>query len=165
MAVLSVKTEIANEQTSAQEMILSQEIYGPDGKLAACEKTSLALRQQTSRTVTKRVTVEDPALWDVESPAMYTCVSRLLSADGKECFDEDTVQFGIRTLAVDAKRGLRINSKSVKLRGACIHHDSGLLGAATYDDAHRRQVRILKDAGFNAIRMSHHPAAPALLRA
>ena len=165
IAVLSVKTEIANEQTSAQEMILSQEIYDPDGKLAACEKTSLALRQQTSRTVTKRVTVEKPALWNVESPAMYTCVSRLLSADEKECFDEDTVQFGIRTLAVDAKRGLRINSKSVKLRGACIHHDSGLLGAATYEDAHRRQVRILKDAGFNAIRMSHHPAAPALLKA
>ena len=165
IAVLSVKTEVSNDQTFAQEMILSQEIYGPDGTLAVCEKTSLTLRQQTSRTVTKRVTVENPALWNVESPAMYTCVSRLLSADGTECFDEDTVQFGIRTLALDAKRGFRLNGKSVKLRGACIHHDSGLLGAATYEDAHRRQVRILKDAGFNAIRMSHHPAAPALLRA
>jgi hypothetical protein len=66
---------------------------------------------------------------------------------------------------VDAKRGFRVNGKTVNLRGACIHHDSGLIGAATYDDAHLRQVRILKEAGFNAIRMSHHPAVPALLRA
>ena len=68
------------------------------------------------------------------------------------------------TLSLDAARGLRVNGKSVKLRGACIHHDSGILGAATYEDAHRRQIKLLKEAGFNAIRMSHHPAAPALLR-
>lgn len=79
--------------------------------------------------------------------------------------DESVIRTGIRTLAVDAKRGLRVNGRTVKLRGACIHHDSGLLGAATYEAAEYRRVRILKEAGFNAIRMSHHPAAPALLRA
>lgn len=68
-------------------------------------------------------------------------------------------------MELDAARGLRVNGTAVKLRGACIHHDSGLLGAATYEDAHYRQIKRLKEAGFNAIRMSHHPAAPALLRA
>lgn len=68
-------------------------------------------------------------------------------------------------MSLDAKRGLRINGESVKLRGACIHHDSGLLGAATFEDAQYRQVAKLKEAGFNAIRMSHHPMAPAMLRA
>lgn len=165
LAVLNILTKIVNEQTCGQEMVLFQEIYGPDGSLAAREETSLILGNHTSRTVARRVTVDQPSLWSVDSPALYTCISRILSADRTECFDEDTVRFGIRTLQVDARRGLRINGESVKLRGACIHHDSGLLGAATYDDAHKRQVRILKEAGFNAIRMSHHPAAPALLRA
>ena len=53
----------------------------------------------------------------------------------------------------------------MKLRGACIHHDSGLLGAATYDAVQFRQIRKLKEAGFNAVRMSHHPMASAMLRA
>lgn len=79
--------------------------------------------------------------------------------------DAQTEKFGIRTMSLDVKRGLRINGESVKLRGACIHHDSGLLGAATFEDAQYRQVAKLKEAGFNAIRMSHHPMAPAMLRA
>lgn len=165
LAVLSVSTEITNEQASWQELIVSQQIYTAEGQLAASEETALILGGQESRTVTKRITVYKPSLWAEDSPAMYTCVTRILSADREECLDEETVAFGIRTLSVDAKRGLRVNGKTVKLRGSCIHHDSGLLGAATYEEAHMRQVRMLKEAGFNAIRMSHHPAAPALLRA
>lgn len=79
--------------------------------------------------------------------------------------DRHTVTFGIRTVTVDARRGLRVNGEMVKLLGACIHHDSGLLGAAVYEDAQERQIRLLKQAGFNAVRMSHAPMAPAMLRA
>lgn len=78
--------------------------------------------------------------------------------------DSDSQSFGIRTLRVDSKHGFCINGQVVKFRGACIHHDSGLLGAATFETTHRRQVRILKEAGFNAIRMAHNPAAPVLLK-
>lgn len=79
--------------------------------------------------------------------------------------DENTERFGIRKLSLDAVHGLRVNGNSVKLRGACIHHDSGILGAATFYDAEYRRMERLKNAGFNAIRMAHHPAAPALLTA
>ena len=93
------------------------------------------------------------------------CRANSASRANPAVWDESNVSFGIRTLRADAKRGLRVNGKTVKLRGACIHHDSGLLGAATYADAQYRQVRLLKEAGFNAIRMSHHPMAPAMLSA
>jgi hypothetical protein len=102
-------------------------------------------------------------LWDEYDPYLYSCESILCDADGTA--DTACSSFGIRTLSLDAARGFRVNGKEVKLRGACIHHDSGMLGAATYDDAQMRQIKLLKEAGFNSIRMSHHPAAPALLDA
>ena len=73
--------------------------------------------------------------------------------------------FGIRTIAVDAERGLRINGESVELRGACIHHDNGVIGAATIARADERRVEILKEAGFNAVRSAHHPMSRAMLAA
>ncbi|MEQ4724410.1 glycoside hydrolase family 2 TIM barrel-domain containing protein [Nonomuraea sp. B19D2] len=72
---------------------------------------------------------------------------------------------GIRSLRLDPEHGLRINGETVKLRGACVHHDNGPLGAATFARAEERRVRLLKDAGFNAIRMSHHPMSTAMLDA
>ncbi|MDD7177630.1 MAG: glycoside hydrolase family 2 TIM barrel-domain containing protein [Lachnospiraceae bacterium] len=94
---------------------------------------------------------------------MYRICSKLY--ENNELLDENMETFGIRTLSVDPKHGFCVNGKTVKLRGSCIHHDSGILGAATFYDAEYRRVRMLKEAGFNAIRMAHHPAASALLRA
>ena len=84
--------------------------------------------------------------------------------DGGEV-DRDETTFGIRTLQVDAVRGLQINGEPVLLRGACIHHDNGVIGAATIERADERRIELLKAAGFNAIRMAHHPASKALLDA
>ena len=73
--------------------------------------------------------------------------------------------FGIRTISVDAERGLRINGESVELRGACIHHDNGVIGSATIARADERRVEMLKEAGFNALRSAHHPMSRAMLAA
>ena len=69
--------------------------------------------------------------------------------------DEETVTFGIRTLTWDVKKGLCINGERVILRGACIHHDNGVLGACCYADAEARKVRILKENGYNAVSYTH----------
>lgn len=107
--------------------------------------------------------VKDPRPWSEHDPALYTCRAELLQ--NGEVIDTAEERFGIRTLSADAKRGLLVNGERVLLRGACIHHDNGVLGAATWREAEYRRVEKLKEAGFNAIRSAHHPASRALLDA
>ena len=165
LAVLGISVDLINREALPQALHLIARITDPSGTVAATETLPLVLLGQETRVMSMRLAVESPSLWSAETPFLYTC-SITLTADGPETIlDGASADFGVRTLQVDVRRGLRINGQTVKLRGACIHHDSGLLGAATYEDAQLRQIRLLKQAGFNAIRMAHHPAAPALLRA
>ncbi len=105
--------------------------------------------------------VEQPRLWDCDNPNLYA-VTVTISVDGAV---EDTYDstFGIRTMVCTGKDGLLINGKETKLRGGCIHHDNGGLGAAANPSAIRRKLTILKNAGFNAIRNAHNPPSTALL--
>jgi len=112
---------------------------------------------------TANIQTQTPKLWSDESPYLYKCKA-VLKKDGISA-DEESAVFGFRTLDLDAKNGLRVNGRPVKLRGACIHHDNGPIGAAEYDGAAFRRIRKLKEAGFNAVRMSHHPISHNLLRA
>ena len=102
------------------------------------------------------LTIPDARLWSAETPNLYTAhVTR-----GE---DSEDIRFGIRTLAWDAKRGFQVNGETVKLRGGCVHHDHGILGAAAWDKAEYRRARTLKDLGYNAIRYSHNPAGKNFL--
>jgi beta-galactosidase len=105
----------------------------------------------------------------VDEPNLYTLFSEVLikgSDSGSiQVVDTERTTFGIRSIAVDAKSGFRLNGKPMKLRGGCVHHDNGPLGAASYDRAEERKVELLKGSGFNAIRCAHNPPAPALLDA
>lgn len=163
-AVLKISTELENKTEKPYNLKLETVIKNFNGDVAAKEISSLSLFSGKTRTINQRVTVESPMLWSDENPVLYTYETKLYDEE-KVLLDELEGSFGIRTLSVDSKRGLRVNGKTVNLRGACIHHDSGILGSATYEDAQYRQVKKLKDAGFNAIRMSHHPMALAMLRA
>lgn len=111
----------------------------------------------------QRVTVDSPALWSPDTPKMYDCKAE--PYEDETLPDAETARFGIRTLQLDARQGLRINGKTVKLRGACIHHDNGLIGCTNLYEAERFRMEQLKAAGFNSIRSAHHPAGPSLLRA
>lgn len=86
------------------------------------------------------------------------------TAENGEMVDEADVWFGFRTLSWST-RGFFVNGKKTLLRGACVHHDNGILGACSFEDAEFRRVRLLKEAGFNAIRSAHNPASKALLDA
>ena len=103
-------------------------------------------------------TIPNAKLWSAETPYLYMAVARR----GGE---EKRKSFGIRTIAWNAKEGFLINGTRTLLRGGCIHHDNGVLGACSYPDAEERRVRILKEQGFNALRISHNPASRALLDA
>ena len=126
------------------------EIFSDSGKIASAEGTDVT------------ITIPDAHLWSSEDPYLYTCQATLLQ--GGTVIDTAKSSFGIRTLSW-GKDGFLVNSKSVLFRGACIHHDNGVLGACGFHDAEFRRVRILKEAGFNAIRSSHNPISKAMLDA
>lgn len=163
IAVLQTRTEVKNRRAVPAKISIHTQIFAPDGTPALSEMVPVTIMAGEERCIPLRVTVDAAKLWSEDTPELYTYKVTLIEDD--EVIDTCEDSFGIRLLDLDAKRGLRINKKTVKLRGACIHHDSGILGAATYEDAQYRQIKKMKDAGFNAVRMSHHPMSPAMLRA
>lgn len=106
--------------------------------------------------------IPDAKLWSDETPYLYTCYVTL--AEHGQVVDEVTQRFGVRKVEWNSK-GLFINGKETLLRGGCYHHDNGILGAATFDKSEERRVRIMKEAGFNALRSSHNPTSRAMLEA
>ena len=111
----------------------------------------------------QRLCIKDAKLWDTEHPNLYACEMKVFC--GEEELDCVTEHFGLRVLELDAEHGLRLNGKEVKLRGTCIHHDNGIIGAATFEAAEERRCRQMKEAGFNSIRSAHHPMSKAMLDA
>jgi beta-galactosidase len=167
-AIAEVAVTIESDSPVLRTVALRISVTGPDGTVAASGEVPVTIRPRSSAVARQRLVIESPALWDPDSPSMYAAAAEL--ADGNAVadsatIDSATVTFGIRRLQLDPSHGLRLNGGTVKLRGACVHHDSGILGAATHPAAEDRRVRLLKEAGFNAIRSAHNPASKALLRA
>ncbi|MBW3091282.1 glycoside hydrolase family 2 TIM barrel-domain containing protein [Bifidobacterium miconisargentati] len=102
--------------------------------------------------------------WSPAAPALYTARIELCTAVGT-VLDIHTERFGIRTLTCDAEHGLRLNGGRLLLNGGCVHHDNGILGAATLPQAEYRRARIMKEQGFNAVRSAHNPLSKAFLDA
>lgn len=109
------------------------------------------------------LSVKNALLWDTDTPNLYEMTVNI-SVNG-EVTDTTIATFGIREIRVSAAEGLILNGKPIKLRGGCIHHDHGVLGAAAYPAAEERKVRLLKNCGFNAIRTAHNPPSLAFLEA
>ncbi|UVO53084.1 glycoside hydrolase family 2 TIM barrel-domain containing protein [Sphingomonas sp. SUN039] len=110
--------------------------------------------------VKQALVVRAPRLWSPDSPLLHSLETELQR--GGVVVDRMVQPFGIRIVTMDPQRGLAINGKAMKLRGGCIHHDNGLLGACAFADADDRRVRLLKARGYNAIRSSHNPASRTL---
>ena len=104
--------------------------------------------------VSRTLSVPHPKLWSPESPSLYTLTVRLMK-DGKD-IDVKTIKTGIRTVRVSKEKGFQLNGQTRKLRGVCLHHDLGPLGATVNKAALIRQVKILKDMGCDAIRTAHN---------
>ncbi len=109
-----------------------------------------------------QIEIINAKLWSAETPHLYRCHVQL--TENGQVVDEVTENFGIR-LVEWSNQGLTINGIDTLLRGGCIHHDNGILGACAYARAEERRVRILKEAGYNAIRSSHNPTSRAMLEA
>ncbi len=162
-SAVSATTEMANVTAAAAEAILHTTVLDASGAVVAACETQASVAAGSVEVVTHELSVTDPTLWSLDEPYLYTLISEVAVAG--EVVDKETTTFGIRSISVDAKGGFRLNGETVKLRGGCVHHDHGLLGAASHDRAEERKVELLKASGFNAIRSAHNPPAPALLDA
>ena len=133
-----------------------------DCEAAAAGEAVVTVSAAQEATARLRISVSDPMLWSPDHPNLYICKAEIL--ENGAVIDTTEEEFGIRTLRMDARKGLRINGEPVKMRGVCIHHDNGIIGAATLYGAEEFRVRNMKNAGVNAIRSAHHPMGKTLLR-
>jgi len=159
----TVRVETAVENGTGQDQVFSLEttIIAPDGREVGSVTTSGTLAGGAHQTLVQQVGFPGPQPWSPGSPVLYDIKGRLSRAGVR--VDETSTAIGLRTLRFDPDQGFFLNGVSMKLKGVCIHHDAGCLGAAVPDKVVERRLRILKELGVNAIRTSHNPPAPELL--
>ena len=162
-ASVLVHTRVQNETAEGQDVTLRSYILAPDGVTMATSTSTATLSPNAEHQFSQKTHLPAPALWSPETPRLYQVQCEVM-VDGK-MIDSARQAFGIRSLEIDAQRGLRLNGLPLKLKGGCVHHDNGVLGAASYPRAEERKAALLKANGFNAVRCAHNPPAPAFLEA
>lgn len=178
-AEITVVNDLA-KATGDAEGFLKLTVSKKDTKeVVATRYQKISLPAGTSQVVPQAFVIENAELWDTENPYLYEVKAQLsltstgnvhMSLDNRQDLmaqtdyeDEITTRFGVRTITADAKNGLLLNGKSIKLKGGCIHHDNGILGAASFYDAEYRKVKLHKDNGYNALRLAHNPQSEQIL--
>lgn len=160
-AIVHVQTKLRNDDLSELNCTVLAEILDPEGQVVAQDRSSATLDGMSGGSVVHTLAVPAPKRWSPDSPERYTVYTSIYREGS--LVDDFVTPFGIRELHFDPGKGLFLNGVSVKLKGVCIHHDLGCLGAAFHEQAMERRLRVLKQTGCNAIRFSHNPMAPELL--
>ncbi len=163
-ARVEVATEIAlPEGATESDYTLRTTLLSPEGKPVQTVTSAVKDLKYNDSKVSQSFVVKNPELWSPDTPTLYSARTELLS--NGEVKDEYDTTFGIRSIEVRPNEGFFLNGERVNFKGVCNHHDLGPFGAAVNDAAIRRQIRILKDMGCNAIRTSHNMPAPELVKA
>ena len=160
-AVVRVETTVENSSAGKGKFSLESDIVAPGGEIVASLTAAKSAAGNSTQTLAQEIKILKPELWSLDSPTLYTLKSRVKSGDA--VVDETATPFGIRTATFDPDKGFLLNGVSTKLKGVCIHHDAGSLGAAVPEPVLERRLRLLKEIGVNAIRTSHNPPDPELL--
>ncbi|MCH5223267.1 MAG: DUF4982 domain-containing protein [Muribaculaceae bacterium] len=151
IADLKVKVEIENPEKG---MVVKTELVNIDGKTVATASS------KAGKDNVLKMKVKSPRLWSLSDPYLYSLQTSLVK-NGK-VIDSSDIPVGIRTLKFDADKGFALNGENMKVKGVCIHHDAGALGAVVPEEVWERRLLNLKDMGANALRMSHNPQAPVV---
>lgn len=159
-ATIQIKYLINNGQNFKGKIEVSTTIISPEDKTVTHEQHVVTLNENDSAYDTQAFSLIKPELWSLEKPRLYKAITTI--HEGNKVIDKVETVFGIRDIHIDAENGFTLNGKKIKLKGGCIHHDNGALGAASIDRAVERKIEILKANGFNAIRLSHNPQSKEL---
>jgi beta-galactosidase len=162
-ALVKVSVEVCNATRWQTQALIRARVRDAKGKVIDTSEGELHLTADETRSTERFIEVRSPMLWSPDSPNLYSAEVEVVVA-GRTA-DAVSTRFGIRKIEVDAERGFRLNGEMLKLKGGCMHHDNGPLGAAAIDRAEERRVELMKANGFNAVRSSHNPPSPAFLDA
>lgn len=162
-AALTIEANVINEENNPAALKLGIEIVSPDNQIVARQESVADVNAHSDKNIVISLPIKQAKLWSVDAPNLYK--ARIVLNSNEELVDQLVVPFGIRTISFDAREGFKLNGFSLELKGGCVHHDNGLLGAVSLDRAEERKVELLKANGYNAVRCSHNPPAEAFLRA
>ena len=159
-AVVAVDVEVEKHKATSDKLELKASLYDTAGKKVAQRRVRVADGKEGIAKQSLDLKVSKPHRWNLDNPYLYTLKTELL-ANGKR-IDGSETKVGLRTLEFDANKGFALNGNWMKVKGVCLHHDAGVLGAVVPPEVWERRLNNLKGIGVNAIRMSHNPQAPVL---
>ena len=160
-ATVRIKSDIENVETNGRQLVVRHEVIDASGMSVAKGEQSINIAAGEKKNDEQILIVNNPKMWDLEHPYLYTLRSTLL--DGKRVIDVVDNVLGIRTIEYPLDKGFLLNGKQVKMKGVNLHHDGGAVGAAVPERVWERRLEILKSGGCNAIRTAHNPPAPEFL--
>lgn len=160
-ARVDVSIELNNDNEADQRCTVVTKFINSKGKQVAKSESSVEVKSGQQQVIDQNIQIDNPMLWSVEQPSLYQLQVEVVS--NNQLADVYSTAFGVRTFKFDPNKGFILNGTHVKLKGVNNHHDGGPLGAAVFNQTHKRQLEILKEMGCNALRMSHNPPASELL--
>lgn len=161
---IQVKGEVTNDAETSVTLEVQNQIYSPQGDLLQTRKQKVKLKAGETREFGYvSDVIANPDLWSPETPSLYKVKTQLLNPKTNEVIDEKTNKVGFRWFAFDGNKGFSLNGKPYKLRGVNRHQDQAPVGVALDDEAHRRDIRLIKELGCNFIRISHYPQDDAIV--
>ena len=155
--LLDIEVTVVNDTSTVTNVVINNELYY-DGRIVGQTEQKVTIDKEAKSVIRGNVEVLNPKLWDVNNPELYVLVSSII--DGDQIRDSVTTNIGFRNIRFDSNLGFFLNNKNIKLKGICMHHDAGCLGAAVPRDVLDRRLEILKELGCNAIRTSHNAFSP-----
>ena len=163
----NVSATVVNDSAEAQSVTLTHTVFPKDGdaedSIGTVTTEAVEVAAGASAEIDATVPADNPQLWSTDSPALYTVRTEVKVGD--TVVDTYDTEYGYRYFKIDTNTGFSLNGENMKLKGVCMHHDQGALGAEAWADAINRQVKILKEMGCNSIRVTHNPAADELIEA
>ncbi|WP_430933770.1 glycoside hydrolase family 2 TIM barrel-domain containing protein [Saccharicrinis sp. 156] len=160
-ATVRLEVTVENDLDKESAFILSTSLVDASGAAVASANTDCSLKGSNKNAFIQNFVVKNPALWSPETPYMYKAITKVIK-DGAVVDEYDT-PFGIRNVRFEAKKGFFLNGKFTDVKGVCLHHDGGLVGAAVPRGVWVRRLKELKACGVNAIRTAHNPYSKEFL--
>jgi len=161
VATLNLNTKVVNKHTKDKSFLIKHTVINSNNIAVDSVQTSLAIKGNSEIKTTSKINLKDPQLWSPEQPNQYRVKTDLIVNNA--IVYTETNKTGIRNLEFNAENGFNLNGKNIKLKGVCLHHDGGPLGAAIYKRTIQRQLEILREMGCNAVRTAHNPFSEEFL--